>query len=533
MNGGSAAPEAEAELLVALAEVEASALGVTRCRVPLPAGARGDPRDGLRTRIHADLASALADAFDLGPARDHAVLAVETAEQSGDQALLLRALTVAAYVATITGEAEAEDLLARAVALEVPGAAALEPRSAQFVAALRALYDDRVDEARRTLETLAHDAEAAGAPTAQTFLAYLSLVERRAGRFERALRLADAAHEIALQTGRDSTVPLALHLRAQALAHLGDAEGARATAALVTEAASATGQQYRLGLVDQGMLGFLALSLGDPEGAALLLDPAADLLASLDPGEPSLFTFLPDAIEAAVELHRLERAELLLTRLEEPAQRLGRGWALMASARCRALINAACGDDEAAAAAFGTALQLHDRLPSARPFELGRILLGLGCLQRHRHEKARARETLGTARRLFTETGARLWVLGRRPKPHVLVVAARSATGCPRSSRGSRTRWSPVGHEQGDRGGIGDQRQDGRRNLSKVYAKLDVASRTELAWAVAVRARSPTPRPLVPTPGNPRTDVRFVPPSRSPTSARRRGHLPPTPRRLT
>jgi DNA-binding CsgD family transcriptional regulator len=229
------------------------------------------------------------------------------------------------------------------------------------------------------------------------------------------------------------------------------------------------------------MLGFLALSLGDAEGAALLLDPAADLLASRDPGEPSLFTFLPDAIEAAVELHRLERAELLLGRLQEPAARLGRGWALLVSARCRALIAAARGDDVAAAAAFGTAIEIHDRLPSARPFELGRILLGLGCLQRRRREKARARETLGTARRLFADTGARLWVL--KAEAEAARIGGRRAVRDGLSEVESR---------------IADQAAAGRTNkeiatalgisaktvawnLSKVYAKLDVASRTELA----------------------------------------------------
>ena len=489
-RSGDGASEEEAEILVAIAEIEVPASGVPEGLERYDRALRKTLDDRLRARIHADLASAFADAFELRLAREHANLAVEAAERLDDRVLLLRALAIAAYVATITGSDETDDLLARAITLEHQDEAAREPRSARFVAAIRALYEDRIEDARRALETLAGEAEEAGAPTTQTFLAYLSLVERRAGRFDSALRYADAARDVALQTGRDSTVPLALHLRAQALAHLGDVSGARRTAEEVQRFAAATGQQYRLGLVDQGMLGFLALSLGDFEGAADLLDPAADLLAALDPGEPSLFTFLPDAIEAAIDLRRPERAELLLARLEGPAIRLGRGWALMAAARCRGLLATSLGDDGSATAAFERSLAIHGQLPSERPFELGRTLLGLGALQRRRQAKSRARATLGAARRLFAETGARLWVA--RADAEMARIGGRRASGAGLTEVERRIAdLVATGQTNKEIGGaLAISPKTVAWNLTKVYAKLGVESRTELVGRM---------RPMVPS----------------------------------
>ena len=244
---GTPAGEREAERLVALAEVNAQASGVTT-GLPMYERALTLTKDpGLRSRINADLASAFADAFELESAGAHADTAVAAAREAGRRDVLLRALAVAAYVATITGNPAADALLREGTALERPRESYRDPRSVRFVAALHALYEDRIEDARRTMGDLAQAAEAAGAVTTQAFLAYSSLIERRAGRFALALALADQSHDVALQAGREAAVPLALHLRAQALAHLGQAAEARAVAEQVLAYAAATGQQEPAG----------------------------------------------------------------------------------------------------------------------------------------------------------------------------------------------------------------------------------------------------------------------------------------------
>ena len=483
--------EARAEILVGLAEIRVQAAGVAEALELYGQALSLSVDEHLRARIHADLGSAFADAFSIQQAREHAAEAVESAERSGDRALLGRALAVAAYVAVITAADDAGDLLARAIALELPADAPRHRRPARFVAAIRALYEDRIDDARLGLNALVAGAEAAGAPTTQTFLSYLSLVERRAGRFELALGFADSAHEIALQTGRESTRPLALHLRAQALAHLGDVVGVRAAAEQVEELASTTGQEYRLGLVDRGTLGFLELSLGNPEAAACHLDESADLLDAIGSGEPSLFTFVPDAIEAAVELGRLDRAELLLTRLEKPAALLGRGWALLAAARCHGLIETARGNHILAEAAFARSIEIHDHLPSRRPFELGRTLLALGVLQRRRHEKRLARETLDAARVLFVEVGARLWLA--KADAEIARIGGRRArsTGLSATERRIADLVFAGQTNKEIATSLAISPKTVAWNLSKVYLKLGVRSRTELASHL--RQPGPTP----------------------------------------
>ncbi|HEX2112098.1 MAG TPA: helix-turn-helix transcriptional regulator, partial [Gaiellaceae bacterium] len=174
----------------------------------------------------------------------------------------------------------------------------------------------------------------------------------------------------------------------------------------------------------------------------------------------------------------------LLAELEEQARATGRVWALTIASRCRALLSAAAGDSDAAYASLDRALELHEQLQE--PFERGRTLLVRGTLQRRSRTKRAARESLTQALAVFDELGARLWseraraelrrIGGRAPAtPGLLTpteerVAALVAAGRTYREVADALFISP---------------KTVQWNLSKIYRKLGVRSRAELAAKLA------------------------------------------------
>jgi DNA-binding CsgD family transcriptional regulator len=147
--------------------------------------------------------------------------------------------------------------------------------------------------------------------------------------------------------------------------------------------------------------------------------------------------------------------------------------------------------------AISTELELHDDL--GQPFERGRTLLVLGTLQRRDRKKQAARTTLTEALAVFDELGARLWsekaraelarIGGRAAAPGTLTpteerVAALLAAGHTYREVGEALFISP---------------KTVHWNVSKIYRKLGVRSRTELAARLAAHEageQSPATRPV-------------------------------------
>ena len=123
------------------------------------------------------------------------------------------------------------------------------------------------------------------------------------------------------------------------------------------------------------------------------------------------------------------------------------------------------------------------------PFERGRTLLALGTLQRRAKQRRAAQASLGAALAGFQQLGARLWAEqaraqlaqlgGRRPQDATLTptetqIAALVAQGRTNRQVADALFVSPKTVEW---------------NLSKVYKKLHVRSRAELAAKLARRAQ--------------------------------------------
>src|SRR5207245_6632909 len=130
----------------------------------------------------------------------------------------------------------------------------------------------------------------------------------------------------------------------------------------------------------RGVLGFLALAQGDHEGACSALEGMRELRTRIGIGEPGIFPFDADEIEALVGSDRIDEAEALADALELRGLECGRARLLATGARCRGLVLAARGDVDAAAAALERALAEHEQLPV--PLERARTLPVLGAVRR-------------------------------------------------------------------------------------------------------------------------------------------------------
>jgi DNA-binding CsgD family transcriptional regulator len=206
------------------------------------------------------------------------------------------------------------------------------------------------------------------------------------------------------------------------------------------------------------------------------LKPAIDRYQSRGAQMP--MSQVGDAVEALAGLSRLDEAERLLDPFEERARALDVRWAIAAAARARGLIEANR-DLVAAEAALTRAVAVGEGLPMR--LELGRSLLALGTVQRRLRRKAAARTTLDQARELFEGIGAQVWA--KRVQAELGRIGGRAALRDGLSETEAQ---------------IAALVRDGRTNreiaaalhvsphtvewnLSRMYRKLGIRSRTELA----------------------------------------------------
>ena len=226
-------------------------------------------------------------------------------------------------------------------------------------------------------------------------------------------------------------------------------------------------------------LGLLELSLDRPAEAHEQLGPLVARVEGADIGEPGSIRFVTDDVEALVRLGELDAAATQLARFEQHAQRLGRWSALAAAHRCRGLIAAAAGAPDEAQAECNRALDEFEQL--SLPFETARTLLALGVVQRQARQRRAARNSLERALRLFEELGASLWaeraraelgrISGRAPSRGELTASERRVAELVAEGQTNREVAAAL-H-------VTARTVEG--TLSRVYAKLGVRSRTELA----------------------------------------------------
>jgi DNA-binding CsgD family transcriptional regulator len=225
--------------------------------------------------------------------------------------------------------------------------------------------------------------------------------------------------------------------------------------------------------------------LADAATAHRHLGPVCASLPADGAFDPGYARFVPDDVEALVALGRTDEAQRVLAPFADRAAALDRPWALGATGRCRALLYAAAGELDAAQETVDAALAAHDRAPL--PFERARTLLVAGSVRRRLRRRREARAALEEAQAEFTRLDAVVWA---------------GKAGAELGRIGGRT-GSPLDLTDAERR-IAEQVAAGLSNkvvaaalflsvstveaaLWKVYRKLDVRSRTQLAARLAER----------------------------------------------
>ena len=444
---------------------------------------------GARAAAHTELAINLFLLRESLPeAQEHARVAVELSERLGSPAQLVRALTNQGMVWMALGRADAEEPIARALGLEpaLPDTALLRPQGRMpardgppWDRAAGLLWNDRLAEATTAWDAIMDAATAAGDDGSMPFtLAQLALTRCYAGDLTEAARLAEDGYELAVQSGRGGDLAMVLAVRAFIAAHRGDAAACRR---LASEAIAAGERRaFKPAVVTaRSALGLLALSLGEHALAAAELAELERETVVAGVGNPGGMRFIPDYTEALAGLGELDRARSVIDRYQAHAVRLDRPAARASALRCHGLIDAAAGDTDGALRAFAAAHAQHDRL--VLPIDRARTLLAHGALLRRAKQKTAARASLDEAREVFTTTGAKLFAAatarelarigGRAASPDGLTPSERRVAELVAEGQTNRQVAAALF--------VSERTVEG--HLSRIYAKLGVRSRSQLA----------------------------------------------------
>jgi DNA-binding CsgD family transcriptional regulator len=412
----------------------------------------------------------------LDEAAELAKQAAEASELHGASHSAAEALGTAALCEAALGRPSAAATAAQAFALQPLCGDRLVVRQPCFAVAIVRFWHGDVLGARRAFEDMTAVAAEMGDESSIPYLRLmLAQIDCALGRFDDAIAEAEAGRTIAEHASL-------LGVRAVAEAHLGRVDDATSSGTRALELAGST-SGVPAWILASSALGHLALAQGDPSAALTRLEPVLDHHRREGIEEPGALPFMPDCIDAFVEAGRLPDAEEGLERYEVVAQRLGRLRALASARRCRGVLAGAAGDLGTAIQELETAAEL--AAAEEMPYERARALLALGAALRRGKRRREAREMLEQAVAAFEGLGARLWsdrtdaelrrISGRAPTEGALTPAEARIAKLVAEGRTNREVAAALF--------LSERTVEG--HLSRVFGKLGVRSRTELARVLA------------------------------------------------
>jgi DNA-binding CsgD family transcriptional regulator len=442
--------------------------------------AAGNP--AIEGDIHDNLAWLVCWLGDMPSAYEHVQLARDTAERIGDPALLARVYDKYGQIEFQIGRDPG--LTSAARAMEYERAVGGGVGEAALNETIILTWSDRLDDARQRLDGYLARATDDGDERLKVECDQrLGMVELRAGNWKLAREQLDASLEEGLAAGL-GTAGIRRTL-AMLDAHEGLLDAARATVAESLPGARREGAAWAI-IRYLGIEGFVELSLGNYQRAAEVLDEADQICEQIGVAEPGIFRTQADTVEALIGAGRLARAEVVLSRFERQSEAVQRPWGLATAARGRALLLASTGEAGRASEAILEALGRSAVL--GQPFEHGRTLLVAGTIDRRAGRRREARARLTEAIEVLEDLGAAGWaarareelgrISGRGPGGNELTAAERQvaalvAEGLTNGEVAARLFVTVRTVET---------------NLTRIYQKLGVRSRTELSRRMAERS---------------------------------------------
>ena len=497
-----AAPSADQAVRVRLAIPELAGGGVAMLDEVLTA-ALADAADDDRLVARVLLQRARIALRDSRPAASEAAAerAVRLLEPLDDPDELALGLTTLAVARRWLG-GDHRSCLERAVALGDPGAAHPVHISPVYMAARFAFYDDRLDEAWAMFLDLLSRVERGAATDQLHVLRCLVEVGCRRGRCREALDYAVRAERLAEEFELDAQTSWFI----TGLAELtgGDLAQARTLASRGAAAAEEVGDTRYL-LRHLGLLGQVLLRSGEAGAARETLLRLRALERERGLSDPTANRWHADLVSAEVLLGRLDDADSTLAEARaELARRTGaddaaRGGAGIGAGgiggaggvgggvtasldRAEAELLLARGDVAGAEALLVRADEAFARL--LMPVEQGRALLVRAHLERRRRRVAAGRTQLQRALDLFTSVRAEPWVAQVRAElePERVTIPVDQRFG---RLNDTESRIAGLVADGASNREIAERTylsvKTVEATLTRIYRKLDVRSRTQLA----------------------------------------------------
>ena len=439
--------------------------------------------EALSAAILLDLAVIASNSGDQETAMGRGAAALLLAESSGDKALESQLCAGAVYVAFILGQGLQGDLVERALSgPPSPTRLSMELRPNVAVGHVLHLSDD-LDGARILYEEEYQRARQEGIETGLPLMLWgLVETEAFAGNWDRAEHLCSEGYELAQDSGSLMMIGLMSGVRALINTYRGRIKSVDADAGKAVEVAHTLGIPWLVPVMVQAV-GLARLSVGDARGAHDRLHVFSEAVRAAGITEPGMLRFTPDDVEALIRLGELDSAAAVLEPFEKRSIELGRGWGIAVAGRCRAFLLAAGGELAAAEECVDRAIVVHQRLPL--PFEYARTLLIAGEIHRRARHKSLASARLNEALQIFVRLGAPLWV--ERTTAELDRLGLRRADASSSLTLGEE-RVAELVAAGLSNPQVAAQLFMAQRtveaHLSRIYRKLGVTSRTEMARAI-------------------------------------------------